>query len=255
MSTEYAVGGNGGNGTEWGAAGSGDGAGSSTTPTPPASGSSVLDLSLSEEAWNGDALFTVSVDGKQVGGTMSAHALASTGASEHVKLTGNWSSGAHNVGISFLNDAYGGTSATDRNLHVNSIAFNGVKYANTSSIMFRSGTQGFKVGGSTPTAASDTNALTLHLSEDAYKGDAQFQVSVDGKTITSPDVVTALHSAGAVEDFTFTGLKSGSHDIGVTYLNNLYDGTPTTGRRRPTATCMSAQSTTARTTLRPMPRS
>ena len=78
----------------------------------------MLDLSLSEDAWSGDAQFTVSVDGKQVGGTMTAHALASSGASQHVKLTGNWGSAAHSVGVTFLNDAYGGTASTDRNLHV-----------------------------------------------------------------------------------------------------------------------------------------
>jgi predicted xylan-binding protein with Ca-dependent carbohydrate-binding module len=190
----------------------------------------VLDLSLSEDAWKGDAQFTVSVDGKQVGGTMTAHALASSGASEHLKLTGNWGSGALSVGITFLNDAWGGTSATDRNLHVDAVAYDGVKYANTRSVLYRNEAQSFKVGGSAATAPSDKNPLTLHLSEDAYQGDAKVQISVDGKTITSPEVVKALHSAGALQDFTFTGLGSGSHDIGVTFLNDAYGDSPSTDR-------------------------
>jgi hypothetical protein len=190
----------------------------------------VLDLSLSEDAWKGDAQFTVSVDGKQVGGVMSAHALHSTGDTEHVQLTGKWSSGAHTVDITFLNDAYGGTSSTDRNLYVNSIALNGTQYANTSAALYSDGTESFNIGGSAGTATTASNALTLHLSEDAWQGDAQFQISVDGKTITTPDAVTALHSAGAVENFTITGLSKGTHDIGVAFLNDAYGGTPSTDR-------------------------
>ncbi|MBV8578816.1 MAG: hypothetical protein JOZ58_27750 [Acetobacteraceae bacterium] len=190
----------------------------------------MLDLSLSEDAWKGDAQFTVSVDGKQVGGVMTAHALHSTGDSEIVQLTGNWGSGAHTVGVTFTNDAYGGTPSTDRNLYVSSVSYDGTKYANTSAPLYSDGTATFAVGGSAATAAPDTNDLTLHLSEDAWNGDAQFQVSVDGKVVTTPDVVTALHSAGGVENFTISGLSPGSHDIGVTFLNDAYGGTPSTDR-------------------------
>ena len=53
---------------------------------------------------------------------------------------------------------------------------------------------------------------------------------MDGRTITTPDVVRAVKSAGAVQDFTITGLGSGTHDIGVTFLNDAYGGTPSTDR-------------------------
>ncbi|MBV8576350.1 MAG: hypothetical protein JOZ58_15130, partial [Acetobacteraceae bacterium] len=139
-------------------------------------------------------------------------------------------SGAHTVGVTFLNDAYGGTPSTDRNLYVSSVSYDGTKYANTSASLWSNGTASFAVGGSATKAAPDANDLTLHLSEDAWQGDAQFQVSVDGQTITTPAAVTALHSAGAVEDFTITGLSRGTHDIGVTFLNDAYGGTPTTDR-------------------------
>ncbi|MBV8457866.1 MAG: hypothetical protein JO122_14750, partial [Acetobacteraceae bacterium] len=112
------------------------------------SSASVLDLSLSEDAWKGDAQFTVSVDGKQVGGIMTAHALHSSGDGEHVQLTGNWGSGAHTVAVTFLNDAWGGTASTDRNLYVNSIALDGIQYANTSAALYTNGTKTFTVGGS-----------------------------------------------------------------------------------------------------------
>ena len=50
-----------------------------TTAIPTAitgSGADTLVLNISENAYQGDAQFTVSVDGKQLGGTFTASALA-----------------------------------------------------------------------------------------------------------------------------------------------------------------------------------
>ena len=57
-------------------------------------------------------------------------------------------------------------------------------------------------------------------------------VRVDGQTITTPDLVKALNSAGSVQDFTITGLTKGAHDIGVTFLNDAWGAPP---RRTATA--------------------
>ena len=54
---------------------------------------------------NGDAAFTVSVDGKQLAGTFYATASHSAGASQNFTLKGNWAPGAHTVTVAFLNDA------------------------------------------------------------------------------------------------------------------------------------------------------
>ena len=198
--------------------------------TSPQPSGSTLDLGVAEDAWKGDAQFTVSVDGTQVGGALTAHALHSSGVDEHFILSGNWGAGEHAVTVSFINDAYGGTAATDRNLFVDSIGFNGTSYAMTPAVFLSNGGQSFRVGGATKTVASDPNILALHLSEDAYKGDAQFQISVDGKTINSPETVTAKHAAGAFQDFAFSGFGPGTHDVGVTFLNDAYDGTASTDR-------------------------
>ncbi|MCO6418393.1 hypothetical protein JYK14_19815 [Siccirubricoccus sp. KC 17139] len=37
-------------------------------------------------------------------------------------MKGDWAAGNHPVAVNFLNDAYGGTATTDRNLHSDSIA-------------------------------------------------------------------------------------------------------------------------------------
>jgi len=83
--------------------------------------------------------------------------------------------------------------------------------------------------GAGTTAAVST--LTLHLSEDAWQGNAQFLASVDGKALNAATEVTALHKDGAVQDFAFTGsFGPGPHDVAVSFLNDAYGGTSSTDR-------------------------
>ena len=58
-----------------------------STPTPlptvpVGSGADTLDLQVNEDAWNGDAQFTVAVDGQQIGGTLTALASHAAGATQ-----------------------------------------------------------------------------------------------------------------------------------------------------------------------------
>jgi hypothetical protein len=93
-----------------------------TTGTPSTvtigSGPDTLALQVSEDAWEGNAQFTVSVDGKQIGGTQTATASHSAGQTQTFDVLGTFAAGSHTATVDFLNDAYGGSSATDRNLYV-----------------------------------------------------------------------------------------------------------------------------------------
>jgi aryl-phospho-beta-D-glucosidase BglC (GH1 family) len=205
------------------------GAGTSTSPLPvkPAT----LTLNVSEDAYQGDAQFTVKVDGTQVGGVQYASALHSSGDSNTVSLTGNWSVGAHAVQIQFINDAWGGSAATDRNLYVNSIALNGVAQSGTTASFPGSTPANFTVGGTTLPASGAADSMTLHLCEDAYNGNAQFVLSIDGKQVSTPQDVTASHSAGAWQAIAFAGsFGAGSHTVAVAFTNDLFGGTATTDR-------------------------
>jgi hypothetical protein len=76
----------------------------------------------------------VLVDGAQIGGIQTAHASHSAGQSDHLSVQGNWGSGTHDASVVFLNDAWGGTPTTDRNLYldgatVNGVAVNGAQHA------------------------------------------------------------------------------------------------------------------------------
>jgi beta-glucanase (GH16 family) len=189
---------------------------------PPLAATDTLQLSLAEDAWAGDAQAVITIDGKTVGGTVTVTALHAQGKSQSVTLTGQWGAGAHDVGVQFINDAYGGTGTTDRNLYVNGMTFDGQTSATPPAILLSNGTAH---------SAMTASPLVLQLSEDAYLGDAQFTVAVDGKTLGAAQSVTALHAAGAVQDFAFgTAMTAGAHDVAVSFLNDAYGGTGATDR-------------------------
>lgn len=186
---------------------------------------------MSEDAGHGNAHFIVKVNGTHVGGIETVSALQSTGNSNVFVLTGDWGTAQQDVQIQFVNDPHGGTATADRDLYVNSIGYDGTTYANTTATVLPGSTGSFAVGGTTPTASAPADTLTLQLSEDAWKGNADFTLSIDGKQVSQPQAVTALHSAGALEDFSFAGnFGAGSHTIGITFTNDAYGGTPSTDR-------------------------
>jgi hypothetical protein len=112
-------------------------------------------LNVSEDAYQGDAQFTVSVDGKQLGGTFTAAASHAAGASQNLTFKGDFGSGQHAVSVNFLNDAYGGSAATDRNLYVNGITYGGVA-TGQSGVLFSTGPMAFTVSGGTTPSVSET---------------------------------------------------------------------------------------------------
>jgi hypothetical protein len=209
------------------------GVATSTTPaaTPPVPVATEIDIGISESAYQGDAEFTVSVDGKQIGDIFTAHALHATGASELFGLSSSLLPGLHDVNIRFINHAGSTSPSSGRDLYVDSISLNGTLYAGTSSLFSSNSSRDFTVGGSTPSALPSSDSLTLHLSEAAYRGDAQFQVSIDGKVLDTAETVTALHSTGASQEFTYQGnFGSSTHNIGVTFLNDLSGRSPAASR-------------------------
>ena len=89
------------------------------------SGPDAVVLKVSQDAFRGDARYTVSIDGVPVDGTLTAGALRSLGEQDTVAVLGNFAPGQHTVAVDFLNDAWGGTPETDRNLYVEGASFEG----------------------------------------------------------------------------------------------------------------------------------
>lgn len=209
-------------------------------PTPPStpppasfptvvvgSGPDTILIGLNEDAYNGDAQFTLSVDGRQLGGTLSTQASHAAGQTQLFALKGDFGSGMHRVGVNFLNDAWGGTAQTDRNLYVSSLSYNGVESPTNSAALFNSGMVTLGVG-----SAAAQDSITFLLTEDAYQGDAQVALSLDGKLLGMP-TITFLNSGGVAEAFTYTGNFGGKgvpHTATIDFLNDAWGGTATTDR-------------------------
>jgi beta-glucanase (GH16 family) len=207
--------------------------GTSSSITTIGSGSDQLWLLISEDAFNGDAQYTVSVDGTQISGVQTAHALHSSGHSDQLLVQGNWGSGNHDIAVTFLNDAWS-PGVGDRNLYVDSATYNGADVASANHALLSQGAFHFATSSPVPgstsppptssaTIGSGPDQLWLSISEDAFNGDAQYTVSVDGTQIGGVQTAQALHSSGHSDLLLVQGQwGSGTHDVAVTFLNDAW---------------------------------
>jgi hypothetical protein len=155
---------------------------------------------MSEDAYQGDAQFTVSVDGKQVGGVRTVTASHADGHRQRFVIKGNFGAGPHNVTVNFVNDAWDpqGPQAGDRNLYIEAVRFNGSLVTNTATELYAnygvdvsipasdqssSGTAGQSSSGAATITMSDQSgqSYTIDPSQTGtvVQGDAQF-VLTDG---------------------------------------------------------------------------
>ncbi len=223
-------------------------------PPTVGTGADTVTLNLSEDAYKGNAQFVFTVDGKPTGPVQTVTASHKGGQSETFTLKGDWPAGAHQFGVSFVNDLWDGTPATDRNLYIDSASYNGSRVANPL-VLLKNSTAVFGAApvseppGNTipgvsapgypgqggpdvpPTIGTGPNSVTLNLSEDADAGDALFVFLVDGQQVGPTQSVTALHGKDPSEAFTFRGdWGSGPHQFGVAFVNGSPDGSPGANR-------------------------
>jgi hypothetical protein len=111
------------------------------TITTLGSGPDELKLFVSEDAWQGDAAFTLAIDGVAIGGTLTADALANAGLTQEIDIYGTFA-GTHTLSLDDLNEisAAGGG---DRNLYVRSATIDGTAIAGAALTFTASGTQSF----------------------------------------------------------------------------------------------------------------
>lgn len=133
-----------------------------TAAAPVPGATSVLALHLSEDAWQGDAQFVVSLDGQQLGGAQTVTASHGLGQDQAFTFQGVFGIGPHDVAVSFINDAWGGTADTDRNLYVAGVEYGGAPVPQASGTLYSNGTLHFGVGSAASSAqwvgGSDSDA-------------------------------------------------------------------------------------------------
>ena len=151
---------------------------------------------------------------------------------QQVDILGNWSAGTHTVTVQFINDLYDGSPHYDRNAYVDQISIDGSNVLSSPSALMYNQSIDYKF---TVSNADGPKQLSLKLSEDAWQGDAQVRILVDGVPVsTEPTVITAKHdadtavsTAAASQDLQFSAaLSAGEHKIGIRFLNDAYNGTP-----------------------------
>lgn len=76
------------------------------------------------------------------------------------------------------------------------------------------------------------DTLVLTMAEDAYQGDAQFVVSLDGTQLGGVLTAGAWHNQGQGQNFTFNGTwgAAGAHILRVTFLNDAWGGSASLDR-------------------------
>ncbi len=188
-----------------------------------------LDLSASERAEPGGAQFTVSVDGKQVGGVQTVTANSLAAQQQQFDVLGSFAPGNHSVSIDYLN-------ANNSLLFINSATINGATIGGGSLVESNNGTSGFSfttpTAPSLPTIGSGPDTLALTLSEDYYLGNAQFSVSVDGQQIGGVQTASAIAGNGQSQVLNVLGRFGGAHTVSVNFLNDASTSTPGVGTDR-----------------------
>jgi hypothetical protein len=166
------------------------------TALPPAitgSGSDMLVVKVSEDYYLANAQFTVAVDGKQLGGTFTATTAHSSGGSQAFAFAGDFGAGQHSVSVKFLNDAWAGTPATDRNLYVNDVVYNGTD-TKAAATLLGNGSHAFTVsGGTTPsvTETSDHGSLQKTLDQTG-----SYTVGGDSVVLSSGNAASVTFGTG-----------------------------------------------------------
>lgn len=209
------------------------------TTTTIGAGSDTLALGITEDFYQDYAQFSVSLDGQQVGGILTASSPHEGPSSDTLNVLANLAPGIHTVTVNFLNDAYGGTIDTDRNLYLDGATYDGTFVPSVAQELQVSGPVTFGVFDSTPVPTSSTtttigsgsDTLVLSVSQDAYGDNAQFTVSLDGQQVGDVLTVSSLHGSGTSDTVNvFADLSAGPHTVTVNFLNDAYNGTPDTDR-------------------------
>ena len=184
-----------------------------------------LQLWVSEDASAGNAMFSVDVDGVDLPSTFSTNVQNSSGGWQEVDVYGSFGQGAHTVTITNQSDTP--QSQGETGLYVKQVGIDGIIQSASSEGLYGAGSSTM-----ISVAAPHLDTLTLQVSEDAWNGDAQCYVTVDGRIVGGTTTVTASHAAHAEQSITIdvAGLSTGTHLVGLSFINDAWGGTVNTDR-------------------------
>ncbi|MBC9179598.1 DUF4214 domain-containing protein, partial [Pseudoroseomonas ludipueritiae] len=176
-----------------------------TAPDAPATdhpaGEVPLTIVLGGEAWEGNPVAVVLVNGVEAfrGEVTASHA----GGGAEIALGHVAAGAAHDVVVQFLNDAWGGSEDTDRNLYVEDIRVNGVSTGSTAALLDSNSDACFSVQAR---AASSSGGLVVPAPADAVPATAVSSGTLHTEMFWSQSSLSGLTvSHGAQADGSFLG--------------------------------------------------
>jgi Ca-dependent carbohydrate-binding module xylan-binding len=220
-----------------------------TSPAPVSigSGPDTLVLNMAEDPFQGNAQFTVSVDGQQIGGVQTTSAVVDDGQFQEFDVHGNFGQGGHQVSIDYLNDAVGGfypagtpglppggpwaLDTEDRNLYVMGMSLDGGQPTSGAPWEISSdGTATFDVGaGTNPSATAYNSGL--------FASDGAAATS-DNAAIPSGSLAPGASSTGSSSGMSFVAPSTTSS--GTTASSDPSGGSTSTSSSGGSSTSASA---------------
>lgn len=190
--------------------------------TPPPVPPHTVVIGMAEDAYQGDAQYSVTVDGSvAANGTITT--LQSSGKSQDISVS--VPDGIHTIEVTFLNDAYGGTPTTDRNLYVNYIKYDGIPVGSAPVGLFSTGE---KLTVTVPPPPVQPTEITftpvaLSIQDNAPAGTVIATASVvmsDGSqftgALTSSDPFFGISGMNIVTARALTAADDGKHTTTIT---------------------------------------
>jgi hypothetical protein len=195
--------------------------------TPPAAPPGVrIQLGLSEDAWVGDAHATILLDGVVLLANQAVTASHAAGKVQQFVLHAAMAPGAHTLTVRFLDDAWGGNAAADRNLYVDSVVIGGVDLHQSAALLWSRDASFAFTQGAAPGIGSGPDTLRLGLSADSWEGHPHFLVLVDGRQVGGVQSASASHKAGQHEFLDIHGaFGTGPHKLTLRFLDDAWGGT------------------------------
>jgi hypothetical protein len=133
--------------------------GTTTMTTGPITTATKVTLNMSEDAWHGDAMAFITIDGKVQGGVQTITASHAAGQSQALSFLVNLTPGGHIVGATILNGVNGGAGAS-RDLYVNSVDVGSTHYGAAAATIGTAGSSNFAFTVAPPTAANGSLFVT-----------------------------------------------------------------------------------------------
>ena len=215
------------------------------------SGPDEIRLSISQDYYDFNVKYRVFVDGKQVGGPLTASALKSLAQADTVIIRGDFGDTV-TVRVQMINDLVGGSGAKDRNLYVNAISYNGqdlptrAYLATNTAQDFVFTADGTMISppalvkpepNAIPIPAIDPlppktvivgegpDEMVITLNQDWYLESARYAVLVDGKQVGAVQEAAAFRSAGETDTLIVRGVfTDGPARVEIRFVNDRTDG-------------------------------